>query len=132
MFAHADLTGYEAVHAPGYPAFVALAAGSLKDVQVAQLLFGLLTTALLFLLAMRLTASPVAAFVAGALYGFNILQVQLEAAIMTEALATALLVAAHVPRCFADPRRDAVPPRQTHRTGCRARRRGAYEIRPGA
>ena len=40
MFAHADLSGYQAVHTPGYPAFVALAAGSLKEVQIAQLLLG--------------------------------------------------------------------------------------------
>ena len=95
MFAHADLSGYEAIHTPGYPAFVALAAGSLKDVQIAQLLLGLLTTALLlFLLAIRLTASPAAAFVAGALYGLNIIQVQLESTIMSEAMATTLVVSA--------------------------------------
>jgi hypothetical protein len=94
MFLGDSTPDYDATIAPGYPAFIALFAGYLGAVQAAQLLLGLLTTALLFWMALRLTGSLVAALVSGAMYSFSMVQVGFETTILTEALSTALVVAA--------------------------------------
>lgn len=93
MLLHGDWTGYEAVRTPGYPALMALLAGNVHAVMVVQLLLGLVTTALIFWAAIRLTGSCAAAFVAGSLYGLNVTQVQFEATILSESLASALIAA---------------------------------------
>lgn len=92
MLAHADLSGYDAVRTPGYPLLVAMTSSSLTGVQVVQLGLGLLSTTLLFWMAFRLTVSAPAAFVSGALYGLCVIQIQLENTILSETLATTLVV----------------------------------------
>lgn len=93
-FLHGDFAGYDGIRTPGYPLFLALFANNDEVTRIAQLLIGVAITGLLFFIALRLTGRPWAAFVAGALYGFNLQQVLTESTILSETLATGLLVVA--------------------------------------
>jgi len=87
MLAHGDVSGYDAVRTLGYPVFMVLLASNLDAVRIAQMVLGLVTTAMVFWVALRLTGVSAAAFIAGALYGLNIMQIQFENTILSESLA---------------------------------------------
>lgn len=89
---HGDYSDYIGVRTPGYPLMLALFANNVDVTRVVQLLIGLSITILLFFTALRLTGRPWAAFVAGALYGLNLQQIYHESAILSETLATGLLI----------------------------------------
>ena len=87
-----DFSGYDGIRTPGYPLFLAVLGNNVDAARLAQLVMGIAITAMLFFTALRLTGRPWAAFTAGALYGLNVQQVYFESIILSETLATALLV----------------------------------------
>jgi hypothetical protein len=78
---------------PGYPAFLLLTGGDPRNVVAAQMALGVLTSVLLFLIALGMGARPGVAFAAAAAYDLSVQQLWLELTLMTEALTTFLLAA---------------------------------------
>jgi hypothetical protein len=93
MFLQGDLSQYDAVRTPGYPAFMCLFGDNLAVVWTAQLLLGLVTTALLFWMALKLTHSLAVALASGAIYGLSIMQLHYESSLLSESLSALLVVA---------------------------------------
>ncbi|MBI3966927.1 MAG: hypothetical protein HY329_14940 [Chloroflexi bacterium] len=87
-----DFTNYTGFRTPGYPIFMMLFGLSFRAIWIGQSLIGLGTVALLFYLAYEVTRSPWAGVVLGGTYGLGLNNLFFEAAILTEALATFLLV----------------------------------------
>lgn len=86
-------TRSEGRRTPGYPLFIAALGQSPVQIMSAQLAFGVATSALLYLLALRLTGRPKVAFLAGLSYDINLQQLFFEAILLTEPLTTFLLAA---------------------------------------
>ena len=87
----ADASLAPARRTPGYPAFLLLTGGDPRSVVAAQMALGLLTSAMLFLIALRMGSRPGVAFAAGAAYDLSVQQLFVEAAVITEPLTTCLL-----------------------------------------
>ena len=88
-----DWSRSEGRRTPGYPLFIALLGESPQTIVLAQVLLGLGTSALLFMIGMRMTGRPGLAFAVGLTYDLNLQQLFLEAALLTEPLATFLVAA---------------------------------------
>ncbi len=86
-----DLSRSEGRRTPGYPLFIALVGEAPRRIVLAQMALGIGTSVLLFLMAMRMTGRPGVAFAAGLSYDFNLQQLFLEAALLTEPLTTFLV-----------------------------------------
>jgi 4-amino-4-deoxy-L-arabinose transferase-like glycosyltransferase len=83
-----DLLQSEGRRPPGYPALIALAGYDYSRVWLLQIICGLASTAVLFLLALRLTGSPAVGFAAATLHTLNLQQLFFEASVMSESLST--------------------------------------------
>ena len=90
---HRTLAGDPGERTPVYPLFLALLHLHLPAIRLAQMAIGVCVTAALFWLGWRTTRSTRAAIVLSAGYGCSLTAALHENAILTEALATALLVA---------------------------------------
>lgn len=78
---------------PGYPVFLLLIGPDEHRIIAVQMALGLLTSFALFLIGLRLIGNPMLAFLVAAAHEFNIQQLLLAGALMTETLTTFLLVA---------------------------------------
>jgi hypothetical protein len=87
-----DLTKSEGRRTPGYPLVIALGQGSHDAIFAIQLLEGLICSALLFLITLRLTSRAGLAFTVGMLYNVNLQQLFLEGALLSETTATLALL----------------------------------------
>jgi hypothetical protein len=86
-----DFTSSEGRRTPGYPLFITLVGESPHQLALAQMAAGIGTSMLLFLIALRMTGRARLAFAAGLSYDVNLQQLFLEAALLTEPLATFLI-----------------------------------------
>ncbi len=89
-----DLAGDTGQRTPVYPLFMALFGYQDRWIVLAQMLLGLVVTALLFFTALNLTRRAPLAFLAGIAYGWSPNQVAAENTLLTEALSVFLMVAA--------------------------------------
>lgn len=77
---------------PGYPLLIAAVGEHPFAMMLAQMTLGVLTSALLFAITLRMTGRPVLGFAVGLLHSLNLQQLFLEGVLATEALSTALAV----------------------------------------
>ncbi len=87
------LPAYDATRVPGYPLFVMVLGGDPDAIRAAQMMLGLATSLLLFWLGWRSTGSGAFGFALGMLYNLLAGQVLVESALLSESLATFLIVA---------------------------------------
>ena len=92
QFAHGEFSEYTAKRAIGYPLFITLHNADPNLIWVTQQLLGLLVTFCLYWLTFRLTRSVVWAFAVGFIQTASLAGMLFEAAMLTESLATALIV----------------------------------------
>lgn len=93
LVGEADPQQAPARRTPGYPAFLLLTGEDPHSVVAAQMALGVLTSAMLFLIALRMGARPAVAFATAAAYDLSVQQLFLETAVITEPLTTCLLAA---------------------------------------
>lgn len=86
-----DLSRSQGRRTPGYPLFIALMNESPLKIVLAQMLLGIGTSIVLFLIAVRMTGRPGPAFAAGLSYDVSLQQLFLEATLLTEPLTTFLV-----------------------------------------
>jgi hypothetical protein len=86
-------TGYDGTRTPGYPVFLALA-GNDRQVWLAQLLLGFLTTLLLFFIGWKLTDRPWFGALLAFFHTLNLGQLFFESNLLTESLTTFLMILA--------------------------------------
>lgn len=82
---------YDGTRTPGYPAFLALV-GSDQVAWAVQMLLGLAVSLLLFFIVWRITQRPALAGLAGLAHSLNLGQLFFEANLLTETLATFLVM----------------------------------------
>lgn len=89
-----DYTLGQGRRTPGYPLVIALVGESPMALWLANAAAGVLTSLLLFHIALLLTGSAPAAFVAGALHSLNLQQLVQEATLLTETFSAFTVIAA--------------------------------------
>src|SRR5688500_9025044 len=77
---------------PGYPLLIAAVGEHPRAMMLAQMTLGVLTSALLFAITLRMTGQPVLGFAVGLLHNLNLQQLFLEGVLATETLSTAMAV----------------------------------------
>jgi len=92
QIAQHNLTQDNGFRTPGYPIFMALFANNLNLVRIAQMALGILITAILFMIVWTLTHNTLLPVLAAASYGLNLSLITYENTILTETLATFLVV----------------------------------------
>jgi hypothetical protein len=88
-----DLSGDNGARMPGYPLFLTLVGIHPSRIRVMQMMLGILTTMLVFLITWQITRHGFFSFVAGSFYGFNLSQIAFESMMLSETLSTFLVMA---------------------------------------
>ncbi len=91
LMAGGPFTLSEGRRTPGYPLFIAALGLDPRNIMLAQMALGTLTSVLLYLIALRICRRPGVAFLAALCYDLSLQQLFLEAVILTEPLTTFLL-----------------------------------------
>ncbi|MBN1629408.1 MAG: hypothetical protein JW990_06585 [Thermoleophilia bacterium] len=105
LILHGRVADGQGISTPGYPGFLILNSSNHDAVRVSQFVLGLAIAAGVFYVLWKLTSSRWLATAGALLYGLNLAVVFMESTLMTEPLATFLLVASLV--LLVSIRRDA-------------------------
>jgi hypothetical protein len=88
-----QLAGYVGFSTPVYPLFLALAGLNFQAVQIMQYILGIAISGMLFTMVYRRTRSSFAALIAGIIFCLSVAELAFEQAILTETMATFMIVA---------------------------------------
>ena len=94
MIGSMGFSGYTGLRTPPYPLFLLAVGSDPHPVRVAQMALGVAITAVLFVTTYRLSESTPTAVACALLYGLNLPQIYYESAVLSETLATFLIVCA--------------------------------------
>jgi 4-amino-4-deoxy-L-arabinose transferase-like glycosyltransferase len=87
-----NLSGDNGFRTPIYPVFILLFNYNNELIRIGQTILGLLILSGIYWISWHYTRSILVAWIAGALYGFNLAQIYFESNILTETLATFFIV----------------------------------------